>query len=126
MYYHFNCNPQGKAVGDCAVRALCKALDMSWNDVHIDLCSLSRRMADMPSSNAVIGEYLRLNGFSQRLIPNQCPSCTSVYDFAKEHPKGTYVLFLPNHVVCVQDGRLYDTWNSSNETILYYFEKEAA
>ena len=37
---------------------------------------------------------------------------------------GTYILALSGHVVCVQDGVIYDSWNSENEIPLYYWVKE--
>ena len=44
-------------------------------------------------------------------------------DFAAEHPDGTYILALATHVVCVRDGDWLDTWDSGDETPLYYWEK---
>ena len=34
MYIHYNPNPFGRMVDDCAVRALTLALNMDWKDVH--------------------------------------------------------------------------------------------
>ena len=36
---------------------------------------------------------------------------------------GTYILALSGHVVCLQDGVIYDTWHSEHETVLYYWQK---
>ena len=44
-------------------------------------------------------------------------------EFADLHPSGTYILALSGHVVCVVDNVLYDTWDSSNEIVLYYWQK---
>ena len=49
--------------------------------------------------------------------------CT-VSDFAEDHPKGTYILALSGHVVCVKDGDYIDTWDSGNEIPLYYWQQE--
>ena len=43
--------------------------------------------------------------------------------FAEEHPSGTYILALSGHVVCVQNGEWFDTWDSGNEIPLYYWQK---
>lgn len=32
-YQHYNPNPAGARVGDCTVRALCKATGKSWDEV---------------------------------------------------------------------------------------------
>ena len=44
-------------------------------------------------------------------------------DFALDHPMGVYVLGFGNHVATVEDGRLYDSWDSSQEIPQYYWEK---
>ena len=59
------------------------------------------------------------------MIPDDCPDCYlyTVAEFCNEHPQGEYVLILPNHIVAVKDGDYYDSFDSGNETIDYYFEK---
>ena len=123
-FIYFNSNPRSLRVGDCAVRAMCKALGQEWEDAYAGLCSLGFSYADMPSSNFIWGMYLRRYGFEQKNIPSICPNCTTVGKFAEEHPEGTYVLACPSHVVCVDQGDIYDTWDSSDELVLYYFEKQ--
>ena len=123
-YVYFNPNPQNQRVGDCAVRAMCKALGQEWEDAYAGICSIGFSYADMPSSNYVWGMYLRRYGFEQKMIPSICPNCTTVSKFAKDHPKGRYVLACQNHVVCVDSGDWFDSWDSSDEIVLYYFEKQ--
>lgn len=81
-------------------------------------------MGDMPSANAVWGAYLRKNNFIRQIIPDTCPDCYTVADFAMEHSKGTYILALSGHVVCVIAGKIYDSWDSSGEIPLYFWHKE--
>ena len=123
-YVYFNPNPRGAKVGDCSVRAICKATDKSWEDSYIGLCAEGLIYADMPSSNYVWGMYLRRFGFNQKMIDSVCPRCTTVSEFAEEHPKGCYVLTCQSHVVTCKDGCFFDSWDSGNEIVLYYFEKE--
>ena len=44
--------------------------------------------------------------------------------FCEEHPKGVYVLGFGGHVATVVDGVLYDSWDSTQEIPLYYYEKK--
>ena len=81
-------------------------------------------MGDMPSSNSVWGAVLRQNGFQRKAIENECPDCYTAEDFAKDHPSGIYVLGFGHHVATVKDGRLYDSWDSSDEVPQYYWAKE--
>lgn len=124
MYSYFNENPKGRNVGDCTVRAISKAIGRDWAETYLALCVQGFIDCDMPSSNAVWGNYLRQLGYVRHIIPDACPDCYTVLQFAEEHPRGTYILALSGHVVCVQDGTLYDSWDSGNETPLYYWCKE--
>lgn len=123
MYAEYNPNPVGRRVGDCAVRAIAKALDIDWETAYAKLVKNGFLMADMPSSDAVWGAVLRANGFARHAIPDACPFCYTAEEFAIEHPEGTYVLGFGGHVATVKDGLLYDSWDSSQEIPLYYYER---
>lgn len=120
MFSLFNPNPVGrKVVGDCAVRAVAKALNKTWEEAYVLLMTAGFRMGDMPSSNSVWGAVLRQNGFKMKAIPDTCPDCYTAEDFCEECPKGTFVLGFGNHVATVIDGTLYDSWDSSKEIPQY-------
>lgn len=123
MYSYYNINPQRKNVGDCVVRAISKATERDWGDTYLALCVQGYIDCDMPSANAVWGDYLRSLGYRRHIVPDTCPDCYTVNQFAEEHPEGTYILALSGHVVCVQDGVIWDSWNSGNEIVLYFWER---
>lgn len=124
MWIKYNPNPVSARVGDCAVRAVAKALDTDWERAYALISINGFAMGDIISSNNVWGSVLRQNGFYRHVIPNECPDCYTVEDFCKDHPKGIYVLGLQNHVVTIEDGNYFDTWPSGNETVIYYWSKE--
>lgn len=124
MYQYFNPNPLGKRIGDCVVRAMCKATGQDWETTYAQLFVEGYSNCDMPSANAVWGAYLRRRGFVREVIPNDCPDCYTVDDFCNDHPKGMYILAIKGHVCTVVDGTLYDSWDSSYEIPLYYWHKE--
>jgi len=123
-YVFYNPNPMNNRVGDCSVRAISKALNTDWTTAYVGLSAEGLAVFDMPSANYVWGLYLRKHGFKEHMVPSVCPNCITVSQFANEHPNGIYVLATQNHVVCVQDGNIYDSWDSSDEVVLYYFAKE--
>lgn len=123
-YVFYNPNPKNQRVGDCAVRAVAKAVGQDWTDAYIGLCSEGLIFKDMPSSNYVWGMYLKKYGFEEYMISSVCPQCTTVSEFAKQHPKGRYVLACQNHVVTCIDGNFFDSWDSGDEVILYFYKKE--
>lgn len=123
MWTYYNPSPTGRNVGDCAIRAVAKALDTDWETAYALITSAGFQMGDMPSSNSVWGAVLRQHGFYRSAIPNSCPDCYTAADFAKDHPTGTFVLGFGNHVATIQDGIIYDSWNSSNEIPQYVWHK---
>lgn len=123
MYSYYNGNPRGKNVGDCTVRAISKATGMDWGATYLALAIEGYLDGDMPSANACWGRYLRSIGYRRYIVPDTCPDCYTVGQFAEDHPVGTYILALSGHVVCVQNGTIWDSWDSSNENVLYYWER---
>lgn len=123
-FVFFNPNPKSARVGDCAVRAVSKAIGQDWTDTYIGLASVGLALRDMPSANYVWGMYLQKFGFEEHMVSSVCPNCVTVAQFAKDHPKGRYVLATQNHVVAVDNGDYFDTWDSGNEIVLYYYKKE--
>ena len=123
VWRYVNLNPMGKSVGDCTVRAIAIATGSAWFDTYLDLCLTGMVMADMPSANAITTAYLKKNGFRRRTIPDECPDYYTISDFCKDHPKGTYIIGTGSHLTTVIDGDLWDSWDSSNECPVYYFEK---
>lgn len=123
MYSYFNANPYKNRVGDCVIRAISKALNQSWTQTYVDLSLQGYLMGDLLSSNAVWNAYLKGKGFTRDIVSNDCPECYTIEDFCNEHPKGTYIIGTGTHCVVVQDGCVFDTWNSSGETPIYYYYK---
>ena len=124
MYSHYNPNPKGNRVGDCVVRAISKALNKSWHEVFVDLCILGYIFCDCGSSNSVWNAYLVSRGFTRDIISNDCPECYTIEDFCNEYPQGTYISGTGTHAVCVIDGIIYDSWDSSSEQPIYFYRKE--
>lgn len=125
VWQSYNANPVNKRVGDCTVRAIATVMGTDWQDAFLALCVQAYSAHDMPSANAVWGSLLWKKGFRRAVVCDTCPDCYTVRDFCLENPKGKYILALDSHVVAVIDGKLYDTWDSSGETVnFYWYRKE--
>jgi hypothetical protein len=123
-FVQYNANPQKNRVGDCTVRAISKAFGMDWNTTYVGLCLFGFMACDMPTANAVWGNYLKAHGFRRYPVDDQGLDVYTVDDFARDHPDGIYVLALDNHVVTVCSGCYFDTWDSGQETPIYYWKRE--
>ena len=122
MYVNYNANPQQKQVGDCVIRAISTALNQEWERTYIELAIQGFMMSDMPSSDSVWNEYLKSKGLTRYIVPDTCPNCYTVRQFADEHPTGIYVVFVGQHVVAVIDGNYIDTWDSGDRVPIYDWE----
>lgn len=123
MFVYYQPNPAGINVGDCTVRAICAVTGFSWKLVHLSQCVLSGLMFDMPSSNRVWWKLLEMLGFDQFHLIDRCPDCYTVQDFARDHPKGKYILGPLEHAVALIDGNWWDSWDSALTVPTYYFER---
>lgn len=124
MFIEYNVNPIARNTEDCGIRAVAVALDISWDDAFDLLAHNAKQMGDVMHSNAVIGSVLRQHGFYRSAIPNSCPDCYSIADFAAEHPHGDYVVGTGSHIVAVVDGNIIDTFNSKDLVPLYYWYRK--
>ena len=124
MYKHFNNNPVNNQVtGDCVVRALSVLLNQSWDKTYTDLSLLGFIKGLMPSTNAVHVSYLEQHGFKIHSLPCFNNSCITVREFSETHPIGRYLLAMGDHVVALVDGNYYDSFDSGNEIVSYYFKE---
>lgn len=123
MWQYYNPNPAGRAVGDCAVRALTIALDLPWEEAYAMMTANGFSMGDMPSSNSVWGAVLRQHGFKRFNLGDACPDCYTFEAFAKENPVGVFVLGTGTHVATVKDGVLCDAWDSGKEPVEFVWYK---
>ena len=124
MYVPYNPNPKGNYVGDCVIRAISKVTNQDWEDTYINVCMQGFMLRDMPSANHVWGAYLRSKGFTEYLLPDTCPDCYTVRDFCADYPKGIYLLATGTHVIAVENGQYFDSWDSGSEVITSYWKRE--
>ena len=123
MWVRANPNPCRQEEPDCVVRAIAIATGQSWDTVHWDLCRLSHERCTMPSVNWLWELYLKRYGFEKFLLPETCPTCTTVREFCKRFPKGTYIIGTGTHAVACIDGDYLDAWDSGGEVGTYFFRK---
>lgn len=122
-YKYFNPNPIKDTASDCVVRMLCKVTGKPWAENYLSLVERGLEMGDMPSVNHVWISLLRDMGFKRYVISNNHKDCYSIEDFCIDHPTGLYILGTGTHVVAVEDGYYFDTWNSGWECPIFYLSR---
>jgi len=122
------CQPNKKDLkdqyGDCVIRALTKATNKEWVEIFDELVPIAKEKQCMPNSKPCYEAYILNNGFTYQGISNKKGTKRPTVDrFAKDHPKGIYILRVANHIVTVVDGIYYDTWDSGHKSLYGYWEK---
>jgi hypothetical protein len=126
MWIYANPNPKNKEVPDCVIRAICIALNKSWLEVSDELYwQFAREEYSVTCDDNVWGRYLFEHGFEAFSLPSICPKCTTVYDFTKMYPDGTYIVGTGMHAVAVIDGNYYDSWDSGDQICTFYWRRRA-
>ena len=124
MYIRYNPNPLNLNTGDCVVRAICAATGQTWDAVYRGIVLTGAELCKMPTTNEVWEKYLVSLGYVRHDLPDRCPDCYTVADFAADHPRGVYILGTGDHAVTVIDGTYFDNWDSGKRVPLYYFTKQ--
>lgn len=126
VYFQPNEKDIKDKVGDCQIRAFCKALNLTWLqafDMTIPICRELQTYTifdcDLKKTKAAMETF----GFVYTGISNRKGSTRPTVDeFAKDHPHGTYIVTVAHHVVAVVDGKYYDTWDSGYKSLYGYYE----
>ena len=122
-YIYANMNPIKRNTNDCVIRALALILGEPWEDIFMDLAYEGLSLYDTMEANSTWGNYLKKRGYTQAVLPNTCPLCYTLRDFCRDHPYGSYIVATGSHVIAVRDSDYYDTSDSGNEIVTYYFYK---
>lgn len=127
VYYQPNDKDLKDKVGDCQVRALSKALNMTWLEVFdltIPICRELQTYTIFACDLQKTKSAMEKLGFTYTGVSNKRGATRPTVDsFAKEHPTGTYILKVANHVVACVDGKYYDTWDSGDCSMYGYYTK---
>jgi len=114
--------------GDCTIRALSKALNITWIeafDLMIPYCRKYQIPNIFFTSKKIEMEVMKDLGFEYFGISNKKGTKRpTVKEFASTHKKGTYILNVANHEVACVDGKYYDTWDSGFKSLYGYYERK--
>lgn len=123
-FREYNPHPYGYRIDDCSVRSLTKALDMDWDQAYMALAMYGFATKRMMDGKETMGDFLMERGWKRYALPDTCPRCYTVAQFADDHPRGTFVLGTSSHILTVYNGDWYDTWDSRDEVPLFVWVKE--
>lgn len=127
VYYQPNRKDLKDQYGDCTIRALSKALNVTWLeafDLTIPICREAQVTSIFSAPAKIRCPLMEKLGFQYTGISNRRGSKRpTVIEFAKAHPTGTFICNVANHEIAVVDGKYYDTWDSGDCSLYGYFER---
>jgi len=116
-----NPHPKREHHGDCGVRSVCLALDLSYSDVWFALLKDQRESVSWPCGDgewrycggtptgglkpSVLQRFLRKYGWLRT-------PCATGTKFKASNLPPLCIAELASHFVCVRDGAIWDTWDS--------------
>lgn len=125
-FHYFNANPHNRITTDCVVRAIATAViwDDSYNEVIRQAAHFWIQTGFDPfDGNLGMGKFLESIGFRKNRQPRK-PDGTKYTgkEFCEQIAEGRIVANLGgNHTVAIINGRVYDTWDSTDGCIGNYW-----
>lgn len=108
MFKYYNANPQKLLINDCVLRSISVAEGITWNECQEKLSYLANKKAMLLNDVEFVEEYL------DGRYPRECCSNMTVGEFAKECPKGHYVVTMNGHITAIIDNVIVDTFDCSD------------
>ena len=114
MFEYFNPHPKGLLVGDCVKRAIVAVTSEPYQEVARSLNAFKKQTGvekfnDYPNPQEYVQECLGAHELTCDPI--------RVADFCKKHPQGKYILETSRHWTACVNGKIYDTWDPSEEIV---------
>ena len=130
----YNANTRDLSVGDCVKRSLSVAFRTDYDEVSRELNRIKRDIGGIAFNNLrVVDQFLSRRNITttDSWTTIQAGERPTVEVFADEHPIGTFLLLSgdssgaqfrgrTNHMVCIVDGVIYDSWDSRNQVVVRF------
>lgn len=125
-FVYQNPNPKELWTGDCTVRCVSIALNISWEEAYELLVEEGKRLYTVMSNMDCVEEVLKKNGFIRIPISvrkgQKRPTMRKL--LAKpEYKNCVLVGRATHHVMTARDGKVRDTWNSSERPLYKFYCK---
>ena len=116
-------NPKNWYINDSSVRAISKALDVSWEDAYNLLSNAGRKIYNVPTSKQALNEILIENGYEFVTLgkPQRGSSRPSVSKFIENHKSDIIVMNLADYFVTAIDGDIYDVSDKCLKSSVYSY-----
>ena len=124
---HYNANSAGRSTGDCVKRSLSLAFDVPYVEMSKELIAkMKEKRSDHWNVQSVYNDVIAAHGglgpvtlteprgTLEEFVDNNCQEGTWLVATGSKPTRS-------NHIVCVIDGKIYDSWDSSQEYAIRYY-----
>ena len=123
-FKEFNANPFNKKTGDCVIRAICTALNESWQTTYKGMFEIAITKGYAVSCKENYEYYLKQKGYEKQKMPRRNDNTRyTIKEFIDElaTSEGIYVISIANHLTCIKNRTLYDLWDCSRKSVGNYW-----
>ena len=124
-FHYYNANPRNRINGDCVARAICVAMDMSWEDCVREMTEIGLKHGLVFNDKKNIDLYMKHKGWIKCSEPRNWDNTKmTVEAFIRYNNEGTIVANAgSHHIICIKDKKVWDIWDSSRNTMHAYWRK---
>lgn len=133
-FHYFNANPKNRKGSDCVVRAVCTALEQSWEDTVREMTEVGLKHGFLLNDDKTIDKYMEYKGWVKCRQPRKADNTKYT---GKEWCRRLQAMEIPtcqrmskivanlggHHTVAIMDGKVYDIWDSTDGCIGNYWIK---
>ena len=125
----YNANPKNRIGGDCVIRAICTALNQSWEQTVREMTELGIKEGRVLNDQSLFPKYLEKKGWKKMPQPRKDDGtkytgkefCREVTQYPFNYPDRIIANIGGHHTVAIIDGRVWDIWDSTDGCIGNYW-----
>lgn len=124
-FKYWNVNPKKYITSDCVARSITMATGNNYEDVVMGIAKIQCEICRCGKED--YETYLERIGWEKQRQPKKSNGKKYTIDeFCKKmaKPNKSYVVSCANHLTCIVDRRIYDTWNCGYKSVGNYWERE--
>lgn len=123
LYVPYNPHPQQKHVGDCVKRAFTRLMGEDYKTVSL-LLNRHKKVTNSKTFNQDKNwrSFAESLGWSRETLKvvKGIPK-TRVWEFVRANPQGKFLIKASRHVIAVEDGIIFDSFDSRNGIVHHYW-----
>ena len=128
-FHYYNANPKNKIGGDCVVRAICTALNQSWEQTVREMTELGIKKGLVLNDKNLFPEYLKQKGWIKKQQPKKLDGtkytgkefCKWIQKQGGQQYKEVIANIGGHHTVAIICGEVGDIWDCTDKTIGNYW-----